>query len=462
MANLDNFGENNARGDAQTISEAQHPTPTNLTAEAPPEARTPTASELAAAALAATSETFDADTGDAFTLKPDPAEYREFRTRYQSERARYFELSEMPVVYAPPIVAHVGGAPLWDAENLALIKGKTGTFKSSIAELVCGMLLSDGNGDFLGLTVPPDAPPVYVGYLDTERTPKQDVPALIQRVKKLANPDKWDWFFPWSLKGQTASEQHLINLCEFMRERATADGNADARLVLVLDVLSDFADGGNINNQESARIFVKNCEALASAYNAAFLGIIHENHGNDKAAGWMGTVWHQKCGWALVVSLETNADGDTVAGKIYHEKVRRGKKPPAAYFDKDTATQRLYSLSKSDVTARKRTSKGDGDGAQKTNAGPKADPLKTFVELRFSEKPIWTKTDLVSSGASNNPRISEWQIRRAADGGPYTHADGRRFSLRKSQTKIEGRQKNTFQAVFLELDTQISLNFDNQ
>ena len=460
MANLDNFGENNARGDAQTISEAQHPTPTNLTAEAPPEARTPTASELAAAALARVAE-LDTATSDPEAHadpRPDPVEFPKFYQRYETERARYFELSQQPIIYAPPVVAHENGAALWDARNLALIKGKTGTFKSSIAELVCGLLLSDGDGDFLALTVPTDAPPVYVGYLDTERDPYTDVPALIQRVRKLAATSKLQRLFPWSLKGQTASEQQIVNLCEFMRQRATADGNADARLVLVLDVLSDFAFGGNINNQEAARDFIKNCEAVASAYNAAFLGIMHENHANDKAAGWMGTVWMQKSVWTIVVSLE-DSNGETIAGKIYHEKVRRGKKPPAAYFDKDPITERLYSLSRADVKARRkrqRTEDGnaDADVTQKTNAGPKADPLKTFVELCFSEKPIWTQSELVTRGASNEPKVSKNKIENLEKlGGVYTHADGRQFTLAVASQKHHkgnGRPPKMYRSEFPE------------
>jgi hypothetical protein len=461
MANLDNFGENNARGDAQSISAAQHPTPTNLTAEAPPEARTPTASELAAAALARVAE-LDTATSDPEAHadpRPDPVEFPKFCQRYEAERARYFELSQQPVIYAPPVVAHENGAALWDARNLALIKGKTGTFKSSIAELVCGLLLSDGDGDFLALSVPTDSPPVYVGYLDTERDPYTDVPALIQRIRKLANPSKLQRLFPWSLKGTIASVEQIKNLCEYMRQRATADGNADARLVLVLDVLSDFAEGGNINNQEGARDFIKECETIATAYDAAFLGIMHENQFNEKAAGWLGTVWMQKSVWTIAVSLEENSEGDTLAGRMRHEKVRRGRRPPAAYFDKDPETERLYFLSKADVKARRKRPTADGgnadaDGAQKTNAGPKADPLKTFVELCFSEKPIWTQSELVTRGASNEPKVSKNKIENLEKlGGYYIHADGRQFTLAVASQKHHngnGRPPKMYRAEFTE------------
>ncbi|MFO0204280.1 MAG: hypothetical protein ACK528_14255, partial [Alphaproteobacteria bacterium] len=197
---------------------------------------------------------------------------------------------------------------------------------------------------------------------------------------------------------------------------------------------------GNINNQESARAFIKTLELIAKEYDTAFVGILHENHRDDKAAGWMGTVWAQKCSWILTTSVLTDKAGNQVGGKVEHTKVRRGKRPPSAYFDKDAATGRLYLLSSKDARERQRPGKdGDGDGD-----GP--DLVTEFLEARFSQRHEWTKPELEKAGERESPKISPWQLRDAEKKGPFVDASGRPFTLKK--TDAHGRNPARFTAVF--------------
>lgn len=444
MAKISENGEKNATGDAKKIDAPQHPTATGTgqnTQTGAPQDAAPPPRRLTKKRAAELEREADAPAPPPRTLEPDPAAFSEFRARYEAKFAALTERAKNAVTYPPAIIAHENGTPLMEPRRFGLIKGKTGAFKSNAAELIfAGLLLSDGTGaDFLGFHVPPDAPPVYVGYIDTERDEETDITALWQRIEKLSHKDKFPTrFYPLSLMGETPTTNEILHLCALMRERADANGHRDARLLVVVDVLSDFADGGNINDQESARTFVKDCERMAKAFDVAFVGILHENHRDDKAAGWLGTVWVQKCSWILTTSVLTDKAGNQVGGKIEHSKVRRGKRPPSAYFDKDAATGRLYYLSPKEARERQKPGKdGDGDGP---------DPVTEFLEARFSERPEWTKPELEKAGKDEKPKISEWQLRDADKKGPYTDVHGRPFTLKK--TDAHGRNPTRFTAVF--------------
>jgi hypothetical protein len=236
--------------------------------------------------------------------------------------------------------------------------------------------------------------------------------------------------------GETPTVDEILHLVAYMREQADANGHRDARLLVVVDVLSDFADGGNINDQESARAFAKTLEQIAISYDAAFVGILHENHRDDKAAGWLGTVWTQKCSWILTTSVLYDRAGNQVGGKIYHDKNRRGKKPPATYFDKDAETLRLYQITDREARERQKAGK-DGDGP---------DLVTKFLEARFSERHEWTKTELIEAGEAELPRITVWQLRDAEKIGPFVDASGRPFTLKMTEGK--GSRPARFTAVF--------------
>ena len=80
---------------------------------------------------------------------------------------------------------------------------------------------------------------------------------------------------------------------------------------------------------------------------------------------------------------------------------------------------------------------GDGDGP---------DPVTEFLEARFSERPEWTKTELIEVGERERPRITTWQLRDADKKGPYTDVHGRPFMLKITEGK--GSRPARFTAVF--------------
>jgi hypothetical protein len=444
MAKINENGVKNANGSPQNFNAAQSPqgaeTAQNTQTGAPQDAPPPRP-RLTKKRAAELEREADAPAPPPRAKEPDPATFAAFRDSYETKFAALRERAKNAVTYPPAIIAHENGTPLMEARRFGLIKGKTGAFKSNAAELIfAGLLLSDGTGaDFLGFQVPTDAPPVYVGYIDTERDEETDITALWQRIEKLSDKDKFPTrFFPLSLMGETPTVDEILHLVAYMREQADANGHRDARLLVVVDVLSDFADGGNINDQESARAFAKTLEQIAISYDAAFVGILHENHRDDKAAGWLGTVWAQKCSWILTTSVLTDKAGNQVGGKVEHTKVRRGKRPPSAYFDKDAATGRLYLLSSKDARERQRLGKdGDGDGP---------DLVTEFLEARFSQRHEWTKPELEKAGERESPKISPWQLRDAEKKGPFVDASGRPFTLKK--TDAHGRNPARFTAVF--------------
>jgi hypothetical protein len=375
---------------------------------------------------------------------PNDLELFPFVQEMERDTDKLWALSEKPVIYPPAIFSHLCGSPLMEQRRFGLIKGKTGTFKSSVAESLLQMLLTAGGpdvvpGDYLGFCVPTDAPPVYVGLVDTEHDTETDIAALLRRLRYRIGDRIKQSFFVRSLKGRKRNAGEILRLLHFMRQCADANGDTNARLLLIIDVLSDFADGGNINDQEAARAFVEDCEAMAVYYNASLIAILHENHANDKAAGWLGTIWTQKASWICTSSVVRNKDGQAVGGKLTHTKVRRGKEPAPSYYDRDE--NGLFSVDAAEMKRRKSSGTGDGDG----DAGP-LDALAAFVGDCFDTANEWSRKDLIARAKEQSPPIGEYLLRDLDKKGPFATPDGLQFSLIKTPGK--GTKSDTYKAAF--------------
>jgi hypothetical protein len=375
---------------------------------------------------------------------PNDLELFPFVQEMERETGKIWALSDSPVIYPPAIIAHLCGSPLMEQRRFGLIKGKTGAFKSSVAEMLLQLLLSAGGpevvqGDYLGFCVPTDAPPVYVGLVDTEHDTETDIPALLRRLRYRIGDRIKQSFFVRSLKGRKRNAGEILRLLHFMRQCADANGDTNARLLLIIDVLSDFADGGNINDQEAARAFVEDCEAMANYYDAALIAILHENHANDKAAGWLGTIWTQKASWICTSGVIRNKDGHAVGGKLTHTKVRRGKEPAASYYDRDE--NGLFSVDAAEMKRRENSGTGnDGDEVSPLDA------LAAFVGDCFDRANEWSRKDLIALAKEQSPPISEYFFRDLDKKGPFATPDGLQFSLIKTPGK--GTKSDTYKAAF--------------
>jgi hypothetical protein len=233
------------------------------------------------------------------------------------------------IVFSPPIVSR-GDTPVFRRGTINTIQGKFGSHKSRLAELCCSLLLKAPGcqTDFLGFARQ-ELTRFTVCYVDTERGLKEEFPAAIQNVRRLAGHEKTahiaDFRFT-SLK-QVKRKERLQALKTFIDSVRQSTGN---HLFVLLDVVTDCV--ANFNKEDETLLLYDFLGNLCDDYEVTFLLVIHENPNGDKMRGHTGTEAANKASSALQIGFERGRNGEeTELIKVKFIKLRGARKPEPFY-----------------------------------------------------------------------------------------------------------------------------------
>ena len=111
-------------------------------------------------------------------------------------------------------------------------------------------------------------------------------------------------FSIFNLRSMSYEERNKFITATIKREKPT---------VAVIDGIRDLVP--DINDPVACPMFVQNMMQLASDVKCAIIGVLHNNPGEGKARGWLGTEWINKCGYSFEPQKEGNVV--TVKNTIY-------------------------------------------------------------------------------------------------------------------------------------------------
>jgi len=239
------------------------------------------------------------------------------------------------IVFLPAWVT-LGDVPIISRGTINLIQGKAGAHKSRFAETLAGLLLSDGRKDFLGFKRYRGSEGYCVAYVDTERNCLEDFPAAIQRIRTAAGyrpTEDTPNFYPVSIKQETREDRltAVRTWIDHVQDDMYNRGVGDWNLFVVLDVVTDCAR--SFNNDSDSLLLFDYIGNLCEDTGAAFLLLLHENPGTEKARGHIGTEGLNKANTQIQIGYERKENGeDTELIKVKFLKTRNAAKPEPLYF----------------------------------------------------------------------------------------------------------------------------------
>lgn len=270
------------------------------------------------------------------------------------------DYASQDVVFSPSLVSYRYSQglnnieiPIITKDALTFIQGKTGSHKSRLAEVFAGLLLGDGSKDIFGFRRYRGAGGYVVGYIDTERTYKEEFPAAIQHIRRLAgcNPKEvLRNLYETSIKGEARADrlEAVKAWIQYTRDDMQVRGISNWNLVIIIDVLTDAVSDWNDSRDSSALFDYLN--QLCEKYSVSFVLVIHENPGSQKARGHLGTEGGNKASTQLSISVDKDSSGQrTGLLKIEFLKTRREAEPNPVYVEFSKNEKTLVAADKEKV-----------------------------------------------------------------------------------------------------------------
>ena len=265
------------------------------------------------------------------------AELEETKTRLKEAMDKVRHTSMKNIIYSPAWITYgPEKVPIISRGTLTLIQGKAGAHKSRLAESLCSLLLSNGRKDILGFSRYKLAAGYSVCYVDTERNTLEDFPAAIQRIRAGAGygpQDDTPDFYPASIKMEDRGSRldAVKAIIEIVQDDMADRGAKLQDLLIVLDVISDCVR--SFNNDSDSNEFYDYLNRLCETYGTAFLLVLHENPGTEKARGHLGTEGLNKVNTQLQIGYEKSEGGeDSDIIKLKFLKTRNAKRPETQYL----------------------------------------------------------------------------------------------------------------------------------
>ncbi|WP_157830331.1 AAA family ATPase [Siphonobacter sp. SORGH_AS_0500] len=252
------------------------------------------------------------------------------------------ELSSKPVTQSAPLL-ELNGTGIFRRGTVNMIQGRFGSHKSRLAELLASrMIMRPGcTNNFLGFKTPYQER-FAVLFIDTERSVKEELPPVLQRIRKQAGYDPYndpDGFYYTSLKDLDRKERlnAVREYLSYIRKQTSY------HLCIFLDVLTDCAR--SFNDDSDALNLLDFLGKLTDEHNATVFTVVHENPSGveAKARGHVGTEATNKASTVLSIGYDRTAEGkETDLIKIQFIKLRSAKRPTPMYlqFDAETASLR--------------------------------------------------------------------------------------------------------------------------
>lgn len=279
--------------------------------------------------------------------------------RMLDSRQKISQLGKLPVVKPKPIIVYREGdgsevKPLYFANTINMIKGKSGEHKSRYAEFLATLFISGGHVlcDNLGHELLMPKPPTVV-YLDTERDEESHLPYIQQCIVTRAGYDLEDDVEHLHLLSIAAvpRKQRVQALLDFARmQRSRTEGP----IVIICDQIVDFITN-MLDAEECLPLFDELLEVCKMG--VTIFSVIHENPGTDKARGHIGTEQHNKSSTVIQVASIKDSNGNKTGNfRIYVDKNRLAENDWEITVRYDKASQGLVQVSKELVQAEKERS----------------------------------------------------------------------------------------------------------
>ncbi|MEZ4942591.1 MAG: hypothetical protein R3D58_17080 [Saprospiraceae bacterium] len=228
------------------------------------------------------------------------------------------------VIFSPPILTQNGNAFIYPF-TINIIQGQNGVHKSRFAEMTCSALLKRPTceHDLVGLAADLDQSYTVV-VVDSERNLKEQLPYALQNIQIKAgysiadDPPNFDFI---TLLNITRAERFdaLKQYLGYVRQRF------QNHIFIVLDVTTDCVLDWNRPDQSLELIDEMN-QAI-NEFDVTFLCLIHENPGQQKARGHLGTEIMNKASTAVQIGFEKDSAGnDTDLIRVKYLKCRNTKR----------------------------------------------------------------------------------------------------------------------------------------
>jgi hypothetical protein len=254
----------------------------------------------------------------------DDAEPTKYVVRLLEIEAELKAKMATTISFAKPILWH-GEIGIIYPNTINVIQGQAGVHKSRLAETICSALLSrTGVENHLGFSKKL-LDHFHLLYADTERNLSDQLPYALQQIVTKAGYQK-------ETPPETFSFTSLMEIDREDRFEALKELIANLRsktndhLFIVLDVCSDCIN--DFNQTGDTMKLIDHMIIAVNNNNCTFLCIIHENPGNEKARGHLGTELMNKSTTQLQVSYVKN-NNDLIQVKFL--KNRSTKKPPSIF-----------------------------------------------------------------------------------------------------------------------------------
>lgn len=233
--------------------------------------------------------------------------------------------SKQKIIMPYPILSTNGQGVLYQNE-ICLVQGQTGRFKSMIIQILIALFLNKAFFDkdkCIGFDTNDSLK--YIALIDTERNLSYRLPMGIQLIKRLINiPFENDipFFSTTSMinmergKRLSALENWLIHCIEKANSR---------HIICVIDILTDV-----INDFNNVTYTYQLIDLLVryKEMGITFICSIHENPKSDRARGHSGTEMTNKASCVMKIDYEH----ENSEGTIQFLKTSLGKPPDDVYF----------------------------------------------------------------------------------------------------------------------------------
>lgn len=222
--------------------------------------------------------------------------------------------------FSPPILTY-DKQPFIFPSTIVLLQGQTGVHKSRLAEHIASMLLAPAEGapNILGFSA--DRSKDYtLCYIDTERNINEQLPAAIQRIQEVAGFDRSidpEDFLYTSLI-EVKRDERLQSLESYLNNIRK---DYERHIVVILDIISDCIR--DFNHAEQSMEMIDYLNRMINHFDTTFICVLHENPGQQKARGHLGTELMNKASTIIQISLECEERG---IFKIRLLKIRSAKK----------------------------------------------------------------------------------------------------------------------------------------
>lgn len=250
------------------------------------------------------------------------------------EQHKIESLIEKGVSFPDPLLIF-DGSPYIFPHTINLIQGGPGTNKSFLAEHIAASFLNPNKKQAILNMSTNESYEYIIAYLDTERPIRNQLPACMNRVIRIAGLPVGH--LPQNFKFGSLKNYHRQERLEMTSKFIDVSKCHGKHLILFLDVVTDCMR--NFNDLTETNILLDKLNVLTEKEEVTIIAVIHENpDGSKKARGHIGTEFVNKA--STVVTVGYKKDGsDIIVMKTI--KNRLAKPPKEKFLKRSESTGEL-------------------------------------------------------------------------------------------------------------------------